>query len=185
MPTDPPSSPIHVVAGAVEIDELDVLADELAAIFCGINRPPSATIAGHSFSSPSNRFWTVLHRAGFTDVRLRPQEERRLLEYGYGITAVVRRSTLRAHEVLTEELEQARPVLEARIRRYAPRALAFLGKRAFATMMNQTKVEWGLQSVKFAGVTTWILPNPSGLNRSFTLDALVHAYAAFRRAIDE
>jgi TDG/mug DNA glycosylase family protein len=29
----------------------------------------------------------------------------------------------------------------------------------------------------------WILPNPSGLNRSFTLDALVTAYAELHRAL--
>jgi TDG/mug DNA glycosylase family protein len=29
----------------------------------------------------------------------------------------------------------------------------------------------------------WIVPNPSGLNRGFTLDALVTAYAELREAL--
>jgi G:T/U-mismatch repair DNA glycosylase len=37
---------------------------------------------GHNFSSRSNRFWAVLHFAGFTDVRPQPHEQRRLLDYG-------------------------------------------------------------------------------------------------------
>lgn len=164
--------------------ELDVLDDDLKAIFCGINRPPSAELAGHNFSSSSNRFWSVLHRAGFTDVLLKPHEERRLLEYGYGITAVVDRATSKASEVSPHEFKEARGAFERRMRRRAPRALAFLGKRAFAMMMDLTNVEWGLQPTRFAGATTWILPNPSGLNRSFALSELVRTYADFRTAVE-
>jgi hypothetical protein len=29
-----------------------------------------------------------------------------------------------------------------------------------------------------------VLPNPSGLNRAFTVDAVMHAYSALRLAID-
>jgi double-stranded uracil-DNA glycosylase len=163
--------------------QLDILDANLKAIFCGINRPPSAELAGHNFSSSSNRFWTVLHRAGFTDELLQPHDERKLLDYGYGITAVVHRATNKAADLAPHEFTQARLEFEQHMRRLAPRALAFLGKRAFATMMNFTTVEWGLQRTKFAGSMTWILPNPSGLNRNFTLDALVRAYADLRNAV--
>jgi TDG/mug DNA glycosylase family protein len=164
--------------------ELDILDDNLKAVFCGINRPPSAEAAGHNFSSSSNRFWTVLYRAGFTDVLLQPHDERRLLDYGYGITAVVNRATGKAADVSPHEFIEARLEFEAQMRRHAPRALAFLGKRAFASLMNLTIVEWGLQRTRFAGSTTWILPNPSGLNRNYTLNALVRAYAEFRSAVE-
>jgi TDG/mug DNA glycosylase family protein len=161
----------------------DVLARGLTAVFCGINPAASAELAGYNFSTPSNRFWAVLHLSGFTDMRLRPQDERRLLEYGYGITAAVRRSTKRASEVSLEEFRHARSEFETRMRRYAPHAIAFLGKRAFSAMMNQTDVPWGRQSLEFAGAIAWVLPNPSGLNRNFTLAALVGAYSEFRTAL--
>jgi double-stranded uracil-DNA glycosylase len=99
-------------------------------IFCGLNPASSAVIAGHNFSNPSNRFWPVLHLAGFTDLRLQPQDERRLLEYGCGITAVVRRPTRKAAEVSPKEFKRARTGFEAKMRSYAPRSIAFLGKRA-------------------------------------------------------
>src|SRR5712691_9592701 len=86
----------------------DILARGLDVIFCGLNPAASAAVAGHNFSNRSNRFWAVLHLAGFTDVRLEPQDERRLLEYGCGITTVVRRPTKRADEVSPEEFRQAR-----------------------------------------------------------------------------
>jgi len=51
-------------------------------VFCGLSPATTAAAAGHNFSSRSNRFWTVLHFAGFTDVRPQPHEQRRLLDYG-------------------------------------------------------------------------------------------------------
>jgi double-stranded uracil-DNA glycosylase len=63
--------------------EPDILAGDLDVICC-LNPATTAATAGHNFSSRSNRFWTVLHLAGLTDVRLQPHEERRLLDYGCG-----------------------------------------------------------------------------------------------------
>ena len=162
----------------------DILADGLDVIFCGLNPAATAVADGHNFSNRSNRFWPVLHLAGFTDTRLRPQDERRLLEYRCGITAVVARATTRADEVAVREFRQARPDFEAKMRRYAPRVVAFLGKRAFSAMIGSAHVDWGRYPDEFAGTTAWILPNPSGLNRAFTLDALVAAYAELRRSLD-
>jgi len=163
--------------------ESDILAQGLDVVFCGLNPALSAAVAGHNFSHASNRFWTVLHLAGFTDVRLRPQDERRLLDYGCGITAAVRRPTRKASEVSVEEFRQARLTFETRMRHYAPHAIAFLGKSALAAMTDQPHLHWGRQPTEFAGAVAWILPNPSGLNRAFTLDALVGAYNQFRVAL--
>jgi double-stranded uracil-DNA glycosylase len=163
--------------------DADVLAPGLDVIFCGLNPAATAVADGHNFSSRSNRFWPVLHLAGFTDVRLLPQDERRLFEYSCGITAVVARPTTRADEISADEFRQARPEFEAKMHRWGPRVLAFLGKRAFSAMIGNSHVAWGRYPVEFAGSTAWILPNPSGLNRSFTLDALVAAYAELRLAL--
>ena len=162
----------------------DILAKGLKTVFCGINPATSAEIAGHNFSTPSNRFWTVLHLSGFTAVRLQPQDERRLLDSNCGITAVVRWPTRRASEVSLQEFRRARPEFEERMRRFAPHSLAFLGKRAYAAMMDIRDVPWGYQRTAIAGIATWILPNPSGLNRGFTLDVLVGAYSEFRTSLD-
>jgi double-stranded uracil-DNA glycosylase len=94
---------------------MDVLGPGLKAIFCGINRPPAAVHTGHDSSSPSDRFWSVRQLAGFTEQRLQPREERRLLLYGYGITAVVSRATKRASELSAQEFVAARPRLEAQM----------------------------------------------------------------------
>jgi double-stranded uracil-DNA glycosylase len=155
----------------------DVLAAGLDVIFCGINPASSAAADGHNFSNKSNRFWAVLQLAGFTDTRLRPEDERRLPEYGCGITAVVARPTPTAAEIASDEFRRARPSFEAKMLRYHPRVVAFLGKRALSSMLSTPDIAWGRQPLEFAGAAAWVLPNPSGLNRGFSLDALVRSYA--------
>lgn len=161
----------------------DILKERLDVIFCGMNPATSAALDGHNFSHPNNRFWSVLHLAGFTGSRLEPHEERRLLLYGCGITAVVSRQTSRANDIGQKEFKFVRLMFEAKIRHYSPRSVAFLGKRAFCCMMGISEVSWGRQPVRFAGTSTWILPNPSGRNQSFALDALVASYTELHMAL--
>lgn len=164
-------------------DDADILAPRLDVIFCGLNPPPGAVSGGHSFASASNRFWQVLHLAGFTPRRLEASEERTLLDYRCGITAAVYRPTRRGDEIPLREFREARTELEARVRHFRPRSIAFLGKRAIASMLDKPTIQWGLQKTPFAGAMAWVLPNPSGLNRAFGLDALVSAYSELRATL--
>jgi double-stranded uracil-DNA glycosylase len=50
-------------------------------------------------------------------------------------------------------------------------------------MTGTPHIDWGPQPIAFAGTEAWVLPNPSGLNRSFTRDALVCAYSQLRLAL--
>jgi double-stranded uracil-DNA glycosylase len=155
----------------------DILTTGLDVVFCGINPALTAAADGHNFSSPTNRFWSVIHLAGFTDRRLAAAEERSLLRYGCGITAVVTRPTSGAHEVSASEIRQSLFSFEAKMRAAAPRVLAFLGKPAISVVLGTGSVSWGLQSETVADSAAWVLPNPSGRNRRFTTEALVAAYA--------
>jgi len=147
----------------------DILAEGLDVIFCGINPAYSAAVDGHNFSHRNNRFWAVLHLAGFTDRQLRPEDEQQLLQFGCGITAVVARPT-----------RQARPRFEAKIRRYRPQATAFLGKLALSAMTGAPHIDWGPQPFAFAGTEAWVLPNPSGLNAHYQPAALAQLFGDLR-----
>lgn len=158
----------------------DILAPGLDVIFCGLNPPPSVGEGGYAFATASNRFWRVLHLSGFTPRRLEPAEERLMLDFRCGLTVAVRRPTKSASEVSRREFVDARPDLEATILRYRPRAIAFLGKAAIAAMSGTRNVAWGRQPRAFAEAAAWVLPNPSGLNRSFSLSDLVAAFRTLR-----
>jgi TDG/mug DNA glycosylase family protein len=154
----------------------DVLAKGLRVVFCGINPGMGSAAVGYHFANRSNRFWRVLHQSGFTPEELLPQNARSLLDYGCGLTSAVARPTVSAVDLTASDFVAAAPVLERKIRRYAPQYLAFLGKPAFTALFKQPQLLWGQQAVRFGGAAVWVLPNPSGLNRAFTLDRLVVAY---------
>ncbi|HBQ4938012.1 TPA: G/U mismatch-specific DNA glycosylase [Klebsiella pneumoniae] len=153
----------------------DILAPGLRVVFCGINPGKSSAHTGFHFAHPGNRFWKVIHQAGFTDQQLRPEEELQLLDTRCGITMLVERPTVQASEVALQELRSGGRELVRKIEEYQPQALAVLGKQAFELAFNQRGAKWGKQAMTIGTTQVWVLPNPSGLNRA-TLDKLVAAY---------
>ena len=108
---------------------------------------------------------------------LAPSEESKLLEYGCGITAVDTRPTAQAGDLSGAEMRNSLAPFEAKTRTFARRVVAFLGKQAISVVPGASPVSWGQQRRRMAGAAVWVQPNPSGRNRSFTIDALVDAYA--------
>jgi TDG/mug DNA glycosylase family protein len=161
----------------------DILAEQLAVIFCGINPGVMAAAQGHHFAGRGNRFWRTLHLAGFTPQELRAQNDRTILQYQCGLTAVVERPTARADQLSMHEFTAAAAAFEEKITRYAPRFVAFLGKAAYCALSGQRDVAWGLQPRTFGNASVWVLPNPSGRNRAFTLEQLVDAYRQLNDAV--
>jgi len=166
----------------VKLAPFDIFAPRLAVVFCGINPSPAAAATGHNFGSASNRFWRVLHLAGYTPVQLKATEDRRVLDYGCGITAAVIRATRRASELGRQELAASNGPLLEKLAHYQPDTIAFLGKAAYAALRGSSPVTWGEQPERLGAASVWILPNTSGLNRNFTLPQLVEAFAALRLA---
>lgn len=154
----------------------DLIAPGLAVLFCGINPGMLAATTGHHFAGRANRFWRVLHLAGFTAEEIRPENDRQILHYHCGLTSVVERPTARADQLAADDFANAAAGFEQKIRHYAPRFVAFLGKAAYAALSGQREVTWGLQAATFDGSAIWVLPNPSGRNRAFALTDLVEAY---------
>jgi double-stranded uracil-DNA glycosylase len=170
-----------------DVDSLQALPDliepGLSLIFCGINPGMRAASSGHHFEGRSNRFWRVLHLAGFTPEQIRPEDDRTLLRYGCGLTTVVPRPTARAADLSRAEIQLSADDFQRKIEHYAPGYVVFLGKMALAAISGARDIEWGLQAQPFGGAHAWVLPNPSGLNRAFSLDALVAAYSELRTAV--
>lgn len=158
----------------------DILAPGLRVVFCGINPGKSSAHTGFHFAHPGNRFWKVIHQAGFTERQLKPEEERHLLDTRCGITMLVERPTVQASEVDLRELRSGGRELVQKIEEYQPAALAVLGKQAYGQALNQRGAQWGRQPQTIGATQVWVLPNPSGLNRA-TLEKLVAAY----RELDE
>ncbi|MBS6034896.1 TDG/mug DNA glycosylase family protein [Pantoea sp. AN62] len=160
----------------------DIISANLNVLFCGINPGQSTAHQGYHFAHPGNRFWKVIHLAGFTQQLLKPEEEQRLTETGCGITMLVERPTVQASELAPDELRDGGKRLIEKVLHYQPAALAILGKDAFRRAFQQSKVEWGKQPIAIGKTAVWVLPNPSGLNRA-SLDEMVEAYRQLHNAL--
>jgi TDG/mug DNA glycosylase family protein len=141
-------------------------------LFVGINPGLYTAWSGHHFARPGNRFWPALHRAGFSSRLLHPSEQRELLEDGYGITNLVNRATATAEEVAPAEFAAGAKRLAAKVRRYRPRLVAFLGVGAYCHAFSLRGCGIGKQAERLEGAPVWVLPNPSGLNANYQLGAL-------------
>ena len=142
-------------------------------LFCGINPGLYSAATGFHFARPGNRFWPALHAAGFTPRLFAPCENERLLELGYGLTNLVNRGTAAADELSPAELVAGGRKLAAKVRRYRPRAVAFVGLGAYRTAFGRPKATLGLQAEPLEGADVWVLPSPSGLNANYQLPQLV------------
>ncbi len=161
----------------------DLIDYNLKVLFCGINPGIWSGATGFHFAKPGNRFWKVLHLAGFTDRILHPSEEHELLENGYGITSFCKRTTARADELSAEEYVEGGKALVKKIEKYKPENLAVLGIGAYRTAFQKPKAKLGLQDEKIGGARVWLLPNPSGLNAHYQAADLAALFAELRENV--
>src|SRR4051794_22501922 len=168
------------VAGAAGKGIRDVVGPDLRVLFCGINPGLYSAATGHHFARPGNRFWPALHRAGFTPRQLAPAEERQLLALGCGITNLVSRATAAADELTADELIRGARRLEAKVRRFRPKVVAFAGIGAYRTAFGRKTAALGRQPEDLAGAQVWVLPSPSGLNAHHSLAALAERFRELR-----
>ncbi|MDT7682738.1 MAG: double-stranded uracil-DNA glycosylase [Pseudonocardiales bacterium] len=152
----------------------------LSVLFCGVNAPMLTVSTGQHFARAGNRFWPTVHGAGFTPRLLAPTEHREFAALGYGITKLVTRSTARADELGAAELSGGVPRLIDLATRTHPGWIAFLGVTAFRIAFALPKATFGPQDLRIAEARVWVLPNPSGLNRRWSLPALVAEYSRLR-----
>jgi double-stranded uracil-DNA glycosylase len=151
-------------------------------LFVGINPGLYSAATGYHFARPGNRFWPALHRSGLTERELHPSEQSELLKAGYGITNLVNRGTATADELDPCEFVAGLKRLGAKVRRYRPKALAFLGVGAYCHAFSLRQARIGRQAETFEGAEVWVLPNPSGLNANYQLPELVQLFRSLRNS---
>lgn len=160
----------------------DLIAPGLRVLFCGINPGLYSGAAGHHFARPGNRFWSVLHAAGFTGRLLAPHEERELLKSGCGITNLVQRATAGADDLSRTELAEGGRALAVKAVRYRPGFVAFIGVGAYRAAFSRPGAAIGLQAETIGPTRLWVLPSTSGLNAHYRFGKLVSLFGELRRA---
>lgn len=107
----------------------DKVAPNLICLFIGVNPGIRTATTGHAYSHPSNLFWKLLHSSGCTPRRCAPTEDGDLPRlFSLGNTNIVTRTTKDASELSKAEMDAGVAVLEEKIRKWKPEAVAIVGK---------------------------------------------------------
>src|ERR1041384_1924159 len=158
----------------------DLVAKNLIVLFAGINPGLYTAAIGRHFGRPGNRFWPALYGGGFTPRLLSPFEGFLLLDLKLGITNIVERATARADELTHDELRAGGQRLQAKVERWRPTVVAFVGIGPYRIVSGIKDARVGLQTGRFGGSHAWVLPNPSGLNAHYQRADLARLFRDLR-----
>ena len=158
--TAPPGEPVL----PPDLTLPDILAPGLALVFVGINPSVYSAERGQYFARPSNMFWRCLNQSGIVPERLRPADGERLLEFGIGLTDIVKRPTHDAAELRPEEFRAGREALREKLQQNAPLAVCFVGKLAWQQFLGRTRTgPFGQQPERVGESAVFVMPSTSGL----------------------
>ncbi|RFU67666.1 G/U mismatch-specific DNA glycosylase [Peribacillus saganii] len=144
----------------------DHIKTNLDILFIGFNPSIRSGTSGSHYANPNNRFWKILHEAGLTTRKFRPEENHELLELGYGLTNIVSRPTKAAEEITKEEYQEGRLELRRKIQTYKPKIACYVGKGVYQQFSKKNNIKWGRQDVTVVpGTIDFVAPSSSGLVR--------------------
>ena len=169
--------------GAVETLP-DLLAPGIELLFVGINPSIYSARAGHYYARPGNIFWRCLHESGLTPVRLRPEEDRRVLEWGIGITDCVKRPTTSAVEVTPAEFRDGAEALVCKIACYRPLVVCFNGLVGYRSAFDP-RAGLGRQPERLEGAAVLVVPSTSGANAAYSRGQRVEWFIRLRELREE
>ncbi len=151
----------------------DYLRPGLRLVFVGFNPGERSARIGHYYAGRGNQFWNFLFESGLVPERLRPEDDHRALEFGLGLTDVVKRWSPSANSLRAEDYREGAPRLLAKLEQASPRVVAFNGKVAcerFLSAVNGRRrvATLGRQTWRLGGAIVFVLPSTSGRNGSLT-----------------
>lgn len=150
-----------------------ILAPGLDVVFVGAAPSHRAAAIGHYYPGPRNRFWWLLHRAGFTPRQLEPEEDRRVLEYGIGLTAILRDVASGQNAALPPPTDADRAALRWALGAAAPRWICYNGKDVYRMCEGIADCPWGEQRATVEGARVFVVHSSSGRADAWGADRLM------------
>jgi TDG/mug DNA glycosylase family protein len=154
----------------------DVVGPGMRVLVCGLNPSLYAADAAVGFARPGNRFWPAAIGAGLVSVDRDPWHA--LRHHGIGFTDLVKRATVGAAELSTEEYRAGFARLERLVAWLEPGVVAFVGLAGWRAAVDKRAVA-GPQPRGVGGRPVYVMPSSSGLNARSSVDSLAdHLRAA-------
>jgi mismatch-specific thymine-DNA glycosylase len=141
----------------------DHLRSGMKLVIIGCNPGDRSARVGHYYAGRGNEFWPLLHDSGIVPELLDHRDDKRMIEFGIGLTDLVKRPTRGVEELRREEFAEGRILLAQKLQEYAPQVIAFNGKTAYENF-SQRPCNLGLQKERLYGALVFVLPSTSGTN---------------------
>jgi TDG/mug DNA glycosylase family protein len=141
----------------------DYLRKGMRLVLVGCNPGDRSARVGHYYAGRGNMFWPLLYESGIVPELLAYQDDRRVLEFGIGLTDLVKRPSRAAEEIERQEFAEGRVLLAQKLAEIKPRMVAFNGKMVFERFTGRP-CNLGLQPTPLYGAQVFVLPSTSGRN---------------------
>src|SRR5262249_1635101 len=128
----------------------DHLRRGMKLIVVGCNPGDRSARVGHYYAGRGNEFWPLLYDAGILPELHDAKDDKRVIEFGVGLTDLVKRATKHPDEIERQEFAEGRILLAQKLEEFAPRVVAFNGKMVYEKFA-QAKCRLGLQKKKLYG----------------------------------
>src|SRR3974390_1154608 len=135
----------------------DYLRKGMKLVIVGCNPTESAVRAGHYYAGRGNPFWPLLYDSGVVPEPFDYPDDRRIIEFGIGLTDLVKRPTKTIEELKREDYAEGRFVLSKKLEEFLPRVVAFNGKLPYE-QFAQRKSKYGVQKELLYGARVYVLP---------------------------
>jgi mismatch-specific thymine-DNA glycosylase len=132
-------------------------------IIVGCNPGDRSARVGHYYAGRANEFWPLLYDSRVLPELLDHRDDKRMIEFGIGLTDLVKRPTRTAEELNREEFAEGRIMLAQKLEQYAPQVVAFNGLNTFENFA-QRPCKPGLQKDRLYGAQVFVLPSTSAKN---------------------
>lgn len=158
----------------------DVLEENLKVVFCGTAAGTRSAQIGAYYAGRGNKFWPVLYRVGLTPYQLEPTQFQDVIQFGIGLTDLAQNTS--GMDKVLKNTDFAAEAFRERIRRYAPKVVAFNGKKGASVFFGKGVRQYGLQTEMIGATAIFILPSTSGAANRFWDEAIWQKLAdyAFR-----
>lgn len=141
----------------------DHLRKGMKLVIVGCNPSESSVRVGHYYAGRGNEFWPILYESGVVPEPFDYHDDKRVIEFGIGLTDLVKRPTKGVEELKREDFAEGRIVLSQKLEEFAPHVVAFNGKLTYE-QFAQRKCKYGIQKELLYGARVYVLPSTSGAN---------------------
>jgi mismatch-specific thymine-DNA glycosylase len=141
----------------------DYLRKGMKMILVGSNPGDRSARVGHYYAGRGNQFWPLMYESGVIPEPISYEDDRRIVEFGIGMTDLVKRPTRAVEELERQEFAEGRVLLAQKLEEMRPKVIAFNGKMVFEKFAGR-QCKLGLQKEPLYGAQVFVLPSTSGLN---------------------